>query len=1462
MKQQHGTYDTKKYNKGINSDINKELMGLSDDGSHVDALNMRSLSQDGTNLGKKHIGGESTYYFAIDNRYNQDVPVPTITDFGNYACMMAQSVGNKIVEIWCSKLNISTNPSTTEPSFIRIDGTIYLMSFDFPVFHDRPLQYDKNQHALGGEIYITDFHAEPMIFNVEDLIDSYETQKYFGAFNLNQYTITLESNLYKPQFIDLVNTTPTNAIVIGSTGLPVGQYSYSYRYVSSSGDFSSFAPLSDLIPVVIQKQEYTPLFNMGTTSTNADLTVFSTYAPYIKVRFVNNNNFASIQIVRHAWNSETTLDTQPISYIIHTHDISSITGMGVFSFVDKEFTSTAMTAITYSEANADVTSIEAAKSIRFYNRRLYLMNLKYKSKDTEATLNFDANNTYLFPTIQKIYREGHANTYNAATYKSYMRGERQGYGVLLYDNNGSPTYVTSLPTSNPNNSYHHPNRRELVSSLTKGTSYEGVVTATLEDNTIADLTHEVFDHERGVSRGGNLSYDIAGASPEAAVLHPTGQNDTNLSAWEVGRPNITVSDFFLSDYPYDPKGFGLDYYSLGVGIKDIKIPAGFSGFSIVKTQPAKRILAQGVAFYDFGSSSSCNVYFPDLDKLDPIIVDQLSSNSNSFQLEVVSALGFFSELYSGSNGDGTLTDYSDTGIDMITYARILHENGSINPSVSNGHVKYDSWIKTSDADLTNKIFDINTVTEDTVKSGKMSFLTLNLTRQLHHSNGNAYGNTPLFIVNLIRNSNDIADDTIVEYTSTGHFQKAQSLIGKLTSQTPQSFPLISERWEDCINQPFATADNAYNAYAALDKYIYIEDNLGALKAWINVTYKSTSQITPILDAITNNGFYQSSLSEPKVYGVYKDNAPSFSESLQRNYEIVFDYFDTAYNINLFIPLTNESVYVMYDSRVPSRVFGGDTFINECIWAYQDNEYSSSGTPNAGSDFNLGLREFPYYMYTASPNMYMYYDTSGSSASFMSNRDIATGHIRQLINMFTAETRVPLCFSFENSPSTLNDLEKFYPVKNYVPRPFKWNNANPNNHIQSSYNTAYGTESNYWHYGGFKYLQTINFDYSNRNNLRLYTSVPKIGFKEQTNFPTRVAWSDKKAVNQQNTPSTKTFYPGNIFDISDNNGEIKFAWSAYAGQQGQNLYAITSNGVALLLVDKRIINDANAQELFSGNAVDEGVISELWLTQTIGMNDEFWRSWAEYNNVLFFCNNMGVYGLTSNQLEFISEQGGFQEIYKNRVLPYIGQKFETKLSGGFNIFNKEYIMTFDENNFPDPNSQYIDLIPSSLIYGVTQQALQCRASYNHDKYLSVGNNLYGMRDGVTFQLGQGNLVNGQIMVASVSGVSAGDKTRYEADPVYMSKEFIRIRVNSNHKPNRILFFDNYENYLNGIVSSTVDSDAIAYSIKDYGGYECYIPRKVLPPYLRQQGRLVLFRIENDSNEDFTVNATMVQFKLLK
>ena len=144
MRQQHHPIDLKTFQKGINSDSNKEFLGSNEEGEHVDALNMRSMSMDGDNSAKKKIKGEELLYDAIDNRCFLLSP-GTLSD--DYQCMMSLEINESLVEIWASSV-------VGEDPFIRINGVIVLMSEFFPVSVTTPLQYDKNEEISAKALNI------------------------------------------------------------------------------------------------------------------------------------------------------------------------------------------------------------------------------------------------------------------------------------------------------------------------------------------------------------------------------------------------------------------------------------------------------------------------------------------------------------------------------------------------------------------------------------------------------------------------------------------------------------------------------------------------------------------------------------------------------------------------------------------------------------------------------------------------------------------------------------------------------------------------------------------------------------------------------------------------------------------------------------------------------------------------------------------------------------------------------------------------------------------------------------------------------------------------------------------------------------------------------------------------------------------------------------------------------------
>ena len=1506
MKQQHHPIDLRTYQKGVNSDSNKEILGSDDKGTYVDALNMRNLSMDGNNYASKKIKGEEVLYENIDNRCIGGTGLPLS---GDYICMMSQEINDHIVEIWASETPLSN------PPLFRVDGKIVAYSFDIPIDINNPLQYDKNESCIGGEFYVTNNNTPPMVFSLKDIMEnsgmlpgSTCTQKYFEDFNIDEFVIQSTGTLYKPAFIKQVSGIASSSFddVFGSLGLAVGSYSYSYRYVTTDGDRTPFSPITELIPVVRNaSSQFNPYFpNSRTFGSDANTTSVSPYGNHIRIRYDNNANFSFIEIRRDAWYAADAIDVPPVSEIIGSVFISA--DMNVINILDRvEPGAIGSEILTFEDVSTQGTSIGTAKTLRYFNERLYLMNISLKAKDIDGEIGYVDPVSPVIPTIQNLGKKGHKETYNAAMYKNNIRGERIGLGIVLHDRSHNPSFVDKIPNSD---SFTFPNRRDEVTADVAGTSYFGLVTSASVNGNITE-TYEVFDHEDAVGRndfdtsGGEELIDLKDNSTYN-TLNPTSQNDTSSDyGYKI---NGLVSAFSpdIIDIPYNPKGFGLNYYSQGIAFKGINsYPNEWAeGFSVVQTKPARRVLAQGLGFYRmieaeniFGPDGNKETdafwsYFPDLELYDPDTLTDLINNPTSYEIQLVSPLGYFTEMYSGFTDD--ITQISK-GVDMMIYPRILKDGPNVfdslfNPLVSGGglsgiphtdgfdYVAYGRYMNYITQDTSvfpsntngNNIFQVTDVNEQNTYTGRQSFLRIELDQSFYNESGPQYGTgnvdlnandegpmqfkEPLYVINLIKNDAQPSQGLTTEYLYSANYTKFKSKVLESNGSLNQSCLLVSERWEDCIPRINGEVNNAYgNLY----RFVYVVDALGIKRRWLNVTFETTSFTLTLLNNIILNGFdtVTDSSGSYSVYGVYTSQ-----ETLDENCPIFTLVFNQSpgYINQTTIPV-GASVFVEYDNRIPVRVFNGDSYINESVWSPMDNEYKSNGEPQDNASrfrWNVPLPLKTYGL--------------ANGYRVLKNSDIVNTHnyiqdplkfnaagilsmwIRQIVLMWTAETRVNLSFAFNiESPDKANSAQHF-PLINYIPRPHKWNAGSEddrtvfenNNSMNPEYFDDYGFEWNLWKYGGLRFTPQTNIDYSKNQNTTSYTSTPLLGFEEQTDFCTRILWSERRPINIQNTPTVKTFPPSNYFDISDDTGGINFAWSALSGDKGNNLYAITNSGICLLLVDKRVIHEINADELATVGSDIGGILNQLWIDKRVGMDDETWRSYAEYSNILFFTNKQSAYSFSENNLSELCSTG-FSELFRREFLSKLGPGFTSKLSGGFNVLNSEYIMNIDDGE------EF-----STLIYGVTQESLQCQSSYNYDKYLYLNNDLFGHKGLFTYKLGVGNTINGQEIECYLTGVS--DKE------IYADKEFIRIRVNSNFKPDKIYFYDSYEDYVSNNFSSVVDATSNPIAIKDYFGYECYIPRKIIAPNNRQQGRVVLFKIVSTDQEDFLVTSTGVQYKALK
>ena len=732
MKQLHHPKDSRKYTKGANFDVDKEFLTLGE-GQYIDSRNMRNLSMDGTNGAMKKIGGEELLYPNINNNCIDGDLSPMAA---SYICIGATVVNGNIVEFWA-------DTDETDPSYIRINGQIVLLSDDFPITYDHPLQMDTNESCIGGEVYITDFNVEPMIFNVEDLMsnsgmlpDTDCTEKYFAEFNLSLYTLSLNRALNHPVFVKLDAGTGGYTDILAGSGLPVGYVTYSFRYATDAGDRTSWSAPTNLIPVVSRLTNGSePNFpHLQTHSKPADISVPSVYGAHIKLRVDNIADYDFIELRRDFWYSENPIGNPPVVEIIAKIDVTA-GELSVRDILDQG--KEAEEVVSGDELVEVIAAIRRAKAIRYFNQTLYLMNVEYESRDVAETLTY-TNGNEMYPCIENMGVRGHGEPHNAARYKSLMRGEEFGWGILLWDSQGGYSFVDKIPNFG---SYQMPNRRDITSGFTEDVSYLGTPRAANVNGSVSQ-THEVFDLEEATRKEDYCSYkniyqDRGGASagttkPTAPTLFsqgidtmsilygcptaadegledPAGFVDADNLFWRPFTPTSQSDidndclDYVVNNLvensgapvEYSPLGFSPRYFSMGMALDSVGgFPEWAKAFSVVRTVRADRVQAQGLGFYSMNKADGAGnpntskelfefwLYLPDADDNHGInnnLLEAIQSDPAGYGIQLVSPLGFFTEVYSFDDDAAR-----DKAADLVTWCRFYRDqagaSAQINPN--------------------------------------------------------------------------------------------------------------------------------------------------------------------------------------------------------------------------------------------------------------------------------------------------------------------------------------------------------------------------------------------------------------------------------------------------------------------------------------------------------------------------------------------------------------------------------------------------------------------------------------------------------------------------------------------------------------------------------------------------------------------------------------------------------------
>lgn len=628
---------------------------------------------------------------------------------------------------------------------------------------------------------------------------------------------------------------------------------------------------------------------------------------------------------------------------------------------------------------------------------------------------------------------------------------------------------------------------------------------------------------------------------------------------------------------------------------------------------------------------------------------------------------------------------------------------------------------------------------------------------------------PFYLVNIINNGASMAQNNMTEYIETGHHQKIESIIGSGTN-LPQKLQLCDERYEDCI--PCKYSDNR----TIITSFLFVRDKpTNSEQRWLNIKYLPTVLKNTIISDLNTNGVYVlphlsiypnpfNSQQDINVYGVYtsewSDATDPLSDPDGRDAKIVFDYINnstgTALSPQYCIPDAGTYVIIKYDIRFPLKVFGGDTIISEDTTCFVDGKNDRHGTdfvdhqnistpfPYNGIAFDSGYKRIAKAQH-ASGNS----GAEGGSSTFLDRHQYPIVYLRQLAVNFFHESKIPMPYEFNNPPVWDYVRNKNFPRIQYVMRPCEWtgnatsvgnfgNNGGSINEDYNNVNTNYpfeysagnGNSVNNWGYGGFMCNNFVgsggainNSDYRQSNNYLPATSRPIVGWHEVVDYCTRTIWSERRNIAQQNIPNLKTFLVASTYDIEDANGEIKMAWSAESSQ-GNNLYALCDSGIAILMTNKQFTSDpmgngaltlttpAFLNPLLSGGA-------HRWLSNKVGLTDEFWRTAAQYDKVLFFADRDSCFTLLDNKINDIGRLGYRKRLYYDglqKILP----SYESNVCAVFDRHHNEYWLCIGTSFVPE-NVSLLKINQGGTYYA----------------YIRLGKNLTSP---VNYQVNNGSWVN--------------------------------------------------------------------------------------------------------------------------
>jgi len=158
--------------------------------------------------------------------------------------------------------------------------------------------------------------------------------------------------------------------------------------------------------------------------------------------------------------------------------------------------------------------------------------------------------------------------------------------------------------------------------------------------------------------------------------------------------------------------------------------------------------------------------------------------------------------------------------------------------------------------------------------------------------------------------------------------------------------------------------------------------------------------------------------------------------------------------------------------------------------------------------------------------------------------------------------------------------------------------------------------------------------------------------------------------------------------------------------------------------------------------------------------------------------------------------------------------------------------------------------NTLVYNPLKEHWNGKYDYIFDKYISFNGRTFACRDGLTYELNKGYIINGEEIEYELSEVFA---------PAGIGEgEFKRVRIASDEKPTSV----DFRNFVADPIQAEMSTANFGqFYLKNYNGWEQHIPRKSAAPHDRFQGRSVVVGVKH-KGEAFVLKMMAVQFAPMK